>query len=100
MNAGTNGMAPRAANAGAVTANQEMTMDGSYRDETREQRAGYLGFLRRKSQVDGNDGFAPVYMPGFLFDFQGALVEWAVEKGRAALSSEPAKQPALFDGAA
>ena len=48
----------------------------------------YSDFLRRKSQVDGGDGFAPVYMPGFLFDFQGALVEWAVNKGRSALFAD------------
>lgn len=63
-------------------------MDGSYREDSGQQRSDYLGFLRRKSQVDGNDGFFPVYMPGFLFDFQGALVEWAIEKGRAALFAD------------
>ena len=48
----------------------------------------YPDFLRRKSQIDGGDGFAPIYTPGFLFDFQGALVEWAVQKGRAALFAD------------
>lgn len=45
----------------------------------------YARFLESKAQLDGGDGFAPVWMPEFLFDFQGALVEWALAKGRAAL---------------
>lgn len=45
----------------------------------------YAEFLDRKSQIDGEHGFAPVWMPNFLFDFQSAMVEWACRKGRAAL---------------
>jgi len=30
-------------------------------------------------------GFDPLWMPDFLFDFQSALVDWALKKGRAAL---------------
>lgn len=47
--------------------------------------AGIRAFLERKAQLGTRDGFAPVFMPGFLFDFQRALVEWAVEQGRSAL---------------
>lgn len=47
--------------------------------------SGYEAFLRRKQQVAGAHGFAPTWMPDFLFDFQAALVEWALLKGRAAL---------------
>jgi hypothetical protein len=50
--------------------------------------ATYSGFLDRKAQLDGGSGFAPVWMPDFLFDFQQALVEWSVVKGRAAIFAD------------
>jgi hypothetical protein len=51
-----------------------------------EQRlTQYERFLEAKAQDTTRAGFAPTYMPDFLFDFQRALVEWAVQKGRAAL---------------
>jgi len=46
---------------------------------------GYAEFLDRKSQLGSVDGFDPVWMPDFLFDFQVALLEWAIRKGKAAL---------------
>ena len=48
----------------------------------------YTEFLRAKSQQGADSGFEPVFMPGFLFDFQSSLVEWAVRKGRAALFAD------------
>ena len=48
----------------------------------------YAQFLNRKSQLDGNHGFAPVSMPSWLFDFQAELVEWALLKGRAAVFAD------------
>jgi len=48
----------------------------------------YAEFLDHKSQLGGDHGFAPVKMPGWLFDFQGALVEWALRKGRAAIFAD------------
>lgn len=48
----------------------------------------YESFLERKRQLSGNAGFDPVWMPSFLFDFQTALVEWAVRKGRAAIFAD------------
>lgn len=48
-------------------------------------RGDYGAFLQRKSQLDGMLGFAPTWLPEFLFGFQRSLVEWAVRKGRAAL---------------
>ena len=45
----------------------------------------YEQFLQHKSQLDGNHGFDPVWMPDFLFDFQRSMVEWATRKGRGAL---------------
>jgi hypothetical protein len=48
----------------------------------------YQAFLNRKGQLTGMDGFDPVFMPEFLFDFQRSLVEWAVRKGRAAIFAD------------
>jgi len=45
----------------------------------------YEEFLLNKSQMGGEHGFKPVFMPSFLFDFQEVLVDWAVRRGRAAL---------------
>lgn len=48
----------------------------------------YAEFLHRKSQLDSGDGFDPVFMPDFLFDFQRHLVEWSLRKGRAAIFAD------------
>lgn len=48
----------------------------------------YSEFLDRKAQLEGDHGFAPVWMPEFLFDFQQSLVEWALRKGRAAIFAD------------
>lgn len=48
----------------------------------------YEAFLARKTQLDGDHGFEPVWMPEFLFDFQRALVEWSLRKGRAAIFAD------------
>lgn len=45
----------------------------------------YGEFLERKTQLGTFDGFEPVFLPEFLFDFQKAIVEWAVRKGKAAI---------------
>ena len=41
-------------------------------------------FLNRKLQDGNRVGFRPVWMPSFLFDFQGALTEWNIELGKSA----------------
>lgn len=48
----------------------------------------YAAFLERKTQLDGADGFEPLWMPEFLFGFQAALVDWAIRKGRGALFAD------------
>lgn len=48
----------------------------------------YSDFLDAKTQAGSMDGFDPAFMPGFLFDFQAALVDWAVRKGRAAIFAD------------
>jgi hypothetical protein len=44
--------------------------------------------LERKRHAHDDAGFEPVFMPDNLFDFQRALVEWAVRKGRAAIFAD------------
>lgn len=48
----------------------------------------YGEFLRAKAQLGGREGFRPLWMPDFLFDFQQILVEWMVERGRCALFAD------------
>ncbi len=48
----------------------------------------YQTFLHRKTQLGGNHGFDPSWMPPFLFDFQADLVAWACRKGRAAIFAD------------
>jgi hypothetical protein len=48
----------------------------------------YPGFLERKRQLDGYDGFEPLSVPDFLFDFQRILVDWSCRKGRGAIFAD------------
>ncbi len=45
----------------------------------------YQAFLHRKTQLGSNDGFEPLWLPDFLFDFQRYLADWLLRKGRAAV---------------
>lgn len=45
----------------------------------------YPEFLARKAQLAGQFGFNPIWMPDGLFDFQAAMCDWSIQKGRAAL---------------
>jgi hypothetical protein len=45
----------------------------------------YERFLQAKVHTGADHGFEPTFMPSQLFDFQQAMVEYAVRKGRAAL---------------
>lgn len=44
--------------------------------------------IERKRHRYEDAGFTPTFMPEKLFDFQRALVEWAVRKGRAAIFAD------------
>lgn len=44
----------------------------------------YADFLRQKTHEGADAGFAPLWMPDFLFDFQAEKTEWAIRRGRAA----------------
>jgi len=48
----------------------------------------YQAFLFAKSHSSNEFGFAPPFLPSFLFDFQIAFVDWAVRKGRAAIFAD------------
>lgn len=48
----------------------------------------YQDYLSSRSQRGAEHGFAPVFMPDFLFDFQKHVVDWAVRKGRAAVFAD------------
>lgn len=53
-----------------------------------EPNADYQTFLRAKAHAGDRHGFAPVWMPDFLFDFQKALLEWSVQMGRGAIFAD------------
>jgi len=48
----------------------------------------YARLLEQKRHVYDDAGFEPLFMPSKLFDFQQALVRWAVKKGRAAIFAD------------
>jgi len=48
----------------------------------------YEEFLNKKSHSDSSDGLRPTFLPSFLFDFQGALIEWALSRGRGAIFAD------------
>jgi hypothetical protein len=50
--------------------------------------APYATFIERKSHFGSAAGFAPVWMPEFLFDFQRELVSWALMRGRSAIFAD------------
>ncbi len=48
----------------------------------------YADFLTTRRQSAGGDGFEPLWLPDWLYDFQRSLVEWALLKGRAAIFAD------------
>ena len=50
--------------------------------------SSYAEFLQAKVQAGSLSGFTPTYVPDWLFDFQQALVDWAVRKGRVAIFAD------------
>lgn len=45
----------------------------------------YTKFIKQKRFYNIKDGFKPLWIPDFLFDFQKEITEWAIRKGRAAM---------------
>lgn len=48
----------------------------------------YNDFLAARRDLKSEGGFAPTWIPDFLFDFQRSLVEWSVRRGRAAIFAD------------
>jgi hypothetical protein len=48
----------------------------------------YSEFVASKCQLGTKDGFDPIWMPSFLFDFQQYLVDWAIQTGRDAVLAD------------
>ena len=46
-----------------------------------ERPRTYSDFILSKSHSGGDFGFAPTALPSYLFDFQSAMVDWALRKG-------------------
>ncbi len=44
----------------------------------------YEDFIEGKSQLTGDSGFEPVFIPDCLFPFQKSLLQWSIRKGRSA----------------
>lgn len=53
-----------------------------------DMAVSYSEFLKRKSQCADMGGFAPVFMPEQLFDFQRYIVEWSIRKGRSSIFAD------------
>ncbi len=50
--------------------------------------SSYEEFLAHKAQLVGNGGFAPIVIPGHLFDFQKVLVDFSIRRGRSAMFAD------------
>ena len=48
----------------------------------------YDEFVLAKARFGEQEGFEPLWMPDFLFDFQRFMVDWSIRQGRAALFEE------------
>lgn len=48
----------------------------------------YESFLLAKAQDGTRQGFAPLWMPGFLFGFQQHLAAWSLEHGKSAIFAD------------
>jgi len=51
-------------------------------------RQDYQAFLHAKAQRGSESGFAPLWLPDSLFDFQLALTEWAIRQGRCLIAAD------------
>lgn len=49
-----------------------------------EPLTGYDAFLALKAQHGADTGFAPLWMPGFLMDFQSSVLDFTLRKARGA----------------
>ena len=45
-------------------------------------------YLYNKQHIQNNDGFKPLFIPDYLYDFQSFLTKWSIEKGRSAIFAD------------
>ena len=48
----------------------------------------YKEFLESKAHLSTENGFAPVDIPDYLYDFQKYLVDWSIRRGRSAIFAD------------
>ena len=48
----------------------------------------YADLIARKMHEGADDGFDPTFIPDQAFDFQRAMIEYSVRKGRAAIFTQ------------
>lgn len=48
----------------------------------------YAEFIAGKMHAGADSGFKPLWLPDYLMDFQTALTDWSIRKGRAALLAD------------
>jgi superfamily II DNA or RNA helicase len=48
----------------------------------------YEKFIENKSQLGGQHGFEPLFIPDQAFDFQRHLIEWSIRLGRSAIFAD------------
>jgi hypothetical protein len=48
----------------------------------------YQNFIHQKTQLSGNFGFDPIWIPDKLFDFQKHIADWSIRKGRGAIFAD------------
>ena len=73
---------------GEIDWTEEYLLSGGDVSALLETVESYAEFLERKTQLGGDHGFTPLFMPDFLFDFQQAIVECSVRKGRDAIFAD------------
>lgn len=57
----------------------------------------YAEFLQAKSQISTRDGFAPTWLPDYLFDFQSHLIDWSLRSGRGAILADCGMGKAIME---
>lgn len=62
-----------------------MSMSGARDEATYVEPVNYSTFIINKSQLDGDFGFEPLWIPDCMYDFQAHMTDWAIRGGRKAL---------------
>lgn len=79
---------PAVVNSTALLAQEIIDLCNIFYDQqktsTTMQLSPYSEFIERRAAYVGSDGFSPLFMPDWLFDFQQCLVEWNIRRGRSA----------------